>query len=130
MSLIERVQKFDCATPDLSETVVYFHDAGAVVGGKGPVALASERLLRAILGQGQRRGVASEASENFCDKLRNEDGVANVDPTPGLRASKTRASPSLLIVRLEASCIRGKLPPRTSPLSLFYSIRFVLYGGK
>ena len=44
MSLIERAQKFVCATPDLSETAVHFHDAEAVVGGKGPVALVSERL--------------------------------------------------------------------------------------
>ena len=43
MSLIERVQKFDCATPDFSETTVHFHDAGAVVGGKGPVAVVGEK---------------------------------------------------------------------------------------
>ena len=36
MSLIERVQKFDCATPDLSETAVHFHEAEAAVGGKRP----------------------------------------------------------------------------------------------
>ena len=30
-SLIERVQKFDCATPDLSETAVHFHEAEAAV---------------------------------------------------------------------------------------------------
>ena len=76
MSPIGRVQKFDCATPDFSETAVHFHDAGAVVGGKGPVALASERLLRAISAQGQRRGCASAASEKICVKLRSEDGVA------------------------------------------------------
>ena len=91
-----QVQKFDCATPDLSETAVHFHDAGAVVGGKCPVALASEHLFTC----------------NFSPRitmrwrlLRNEDGVANVDPTPRLRASKTRASPSLLIVQLEAPYI-------------------------
>ena len=46
MSLIERVQKFDCATPDLSETAVHFHEAEAAVGKKtGPVALAREHLF-------------------------------------------------------------------------------------
>ena len=46
MSLIERVQKFDCATPDLSETAVHFHLAEAAVGKKaGPVALAREHLF-------------------------------------------------------------------------------------
>ena len=46
MSLIERVQKFDCATPGLSEKAVHFHDAGAVVGGRCPVPLASEHLFQ------------------------------------------------------------------------------------
>ena len=32
MSLIERVQKFDCATPTFSETAVQFHEAEADVG--------------------------------------------------------------------------------------------------
>ena len=32
MSLIERVQKFDCVTPDLSETAVHFHESEAAVG--------------------------------------------------------------------------------------------------
>ena len=36
LCLIERVQKFDCATPDLSETAVYFHEAEAAVGKKKP----------------------------------------------------------------------------------------------
>ena len=31
MSLIERVQKFDCATPNRSETAVHFHEAEASV---------------------------------------------------------------------------------------------------
>ena len=34
MSLIERVQKFDCVTPGLSETAVQFHEAEAAVGKK------------------------------------------------------------------------------------------------
>ena len=36
LSLIGRVQKLGFATPNLSETAVYFHEAGAVVGGKRP----------------------------------------------------------------------------------------------
>ena len=51
MTLIERLQKFDCATPDLSETAVHFHDKEAPVGkprGDGHVpALAELLLLRA-----------------------------------------------------------------------------------
>ena len=31
MTLIERVQKFDCATPDPSETAVHFHETEASV---------------------------------------------------------------------------------------------------
>ena len=46
MRLLEQVQKFDCATPDLSETAVNFHLAEAAVGKKtGPVALANEHLF-------------------------------------------------------------------------------------
>ena len=46
MSLIERVQKFDCATPDLSETAVHFHEAEAAVKkNTGPVALARKHLF-------------------------------------------------------------------------------------
>ena len=36
LSLIERVQKIGCATPDLPEMAVQFHEAEAAVGGKGP----------------------------------------------------------------------------------------------
>ena len=36
MSLIERAQKFDCATPDLPETAVHFHEAEAPVGKNRP----------------------------------------------------------------------------------------------
>ena len=67
---------------------VHFHDAGAVVGGKGPVALASERLLRALLAQGQRRGGASAASEKFWDRLRSEDGVAKTSSSLDKSKSK------------------------------------------
>ena len=45
MSLIERVQKFDCATPYLSETAVHFHEAEAAVGKTQAVALAREHLF-------------------------------------------------------------------------------------
>ena len=49
MSLIERVQKFDCATPDLSETAVHFHEAEATVEKKtSPVALATEHLFQFV----------------------------------------------------------------------------------
>ena len=34
MSLIKRVQKFDYATPGLSETAVHFHEAKAAAGKK------------------------------------------------------------------------------------------------
>ena len=41
-----RVQKFECVTPDLSETAVLFHEAKAAVEKKtGPVALAREHLF-------------------------------------------------------------------------------------
>ena len=36
MTLIERVQKFDCATPDPSETAVHFHETEASVETKRP----------------------------------------------------------------------------------------------
>ena len=36
MSLIERVQNLDCATLDLSETAVHFHEADAAVEEKRP----------------------------------------------------------------------------------------------
>ena len=71
MSLIERVQKFDCATPDLSEKAVHFHDAGAVVGGKCPVPLASEHLFTCNFSPR-----ITLVSEKVCDKLRSEDGLA------------------------------------------------------
>ena len=49
MSLIERVQKFDSATPDLSETAVHFHEAEAAVEKKtGPVALVREHLFQFV----------------------------------------------------------------------------------
>ena len=49
MSLIERVQKFDCATPDLSETAVHFHEAEASVEKKtGPVALVREHQFQFV----------------------------------------------------------------------------------
>ena len=35
-SLIERVQKIDCATPDPSETAVHFHETVASMGKNGP----------------------------------------------------------------------------------------------
>ena len=43
MCLIERVQKFDCATPDLSETAIHFTRKKLLWEQKGPVALARER---------------------------------------------------------------------------------------
>ena len=36
MGLIEQAQKFDCATPDLSETAVHFYEAEAAVGKNRP----------------------------------------------------------------------------------------------
>ena len=41
--LIERVQKFDCPTPDLSETAVHFHEAEAAVEKKNRPRRSRER---------------------------------------------------------------------------------------
>ena len=46
MSIIERVQKFDCANPDLSKTAFHFYEAEAAVKKKtGSAALAREHLF-------------------------------------------------------------------------------------
>ncbi len=74
-----------------------------------PAISKHHEIITSILAQGQRRGGASAASEKFCDKLRSEDGVAKTSSFQDQSKSK---------------------PPRISPLSLFYSLRLVLYGGK
>ena len=45
LTLIERVQKFDCTTPDLSETALYLSRQKLPWEKTDPVALASEHLF-------------------------------------------------------------------------------------
>ena len=56
---MERVQKFDCATPDPSETAVHFHETEASVGKNRP------------------RGSRERAPVNVQCKLKENDEVAH-----------------------------------------------------
>ena len=124
MSLIERAQKFDCATPDLYETAVHFHEAEAA-GGKNRPRGSREREPVYVDCEPKDNGEVAHQKlpRNFAISF--EARITQ----PRLRASVTKASRSVRIVRLETSHIGGKLA-REVKAAHMYNLQAVLYLAK